>query len=748
MADFRDDTLFGRLTRAGSRLRRVVYDKSGPLTRELLRRPGGFGLGQVPDKVKPDATTTMVCGFCATGCGLDIHLKDGQAINLSPATEYPVNLGMACPKGWEALTPLRSPDRALTPYLRDQHGVLRPTDWQTALDTFVTRFKAIQAKHGPESVAFLSTGQITFEEMALLGALGRFGMGIKHCDGNTRQCMATAATAYKQSFGFDAPPFTYADLEASDVLIFIGANPCIAHPIMWERVCKNPNNPHVIVLDPRRTETAQAATQHLPLRPKSDLEVLYAVAHVLIREGWIDRAYIDAHTEGFDEFAAHVAAFPPERAAQASGLSVDALEGLARTIHRGQRVSLWWTMGVNQSHEGTRTAQAIINIALMTGNIGKPGTGPNSITGQCNAMGSRLFSNTTGLFAGQKFEDPDHRARIAQILGLDESIIPHEGGWTYDQIMEGIVRGSIRGLWVIATNTAHSWVNQTDARDLLDKLDFLVVQDMYTTTETVEHADLLLPAAGWGEKEGCFINSERRIAVTKQISKAPGQALSDFRILKLIAEAWGCGEMFRAWETPEDAFRLLRETTRGTPCDITGVEGYRMLDQLGGLQWPFPTGSTRQKNSEERLFGDGHYFWPNRRAKFLFDEPRPAAEIPDKDYPLWLMTGRGSSSQWHTQTRTSKSDVLRKLYPSDPYVELSPRDALNLGIEAGAWVLVRSRRGCARVRAFPSHIVQPGQTFMPMHDEQTNRLTYPSFDPHSRQPSFKACAVRIEPVQT
>ncbi|HLQ43151.1 MAG TPA: molybdopterin-dependent oxidoreductase, partial [Planctomycetaceae bacterium] len=261
--------------------KRWLTAHDGPLTRELLLEPGGFGLGRVPSKVKPDATTTSVCGYCSTGCCLNLHLKDGEAISLTPHTDYPVNLGMACPKGWEALTVLDAPDRATTPLLRDAAGKLRPVDWDTALKTFVDRFKRIQEKHGAEAVAFLSTGQIPTEEMALLGALAKFGMGMKHGDGNTRQCMATSVVAYKQAFGFDAPPYTYADFEESDTIVLVGSNLCIAHPIMWERVMRNRHKPEIIVVDPRRTETAMAATLHLPLKPKSDMDLFYGIARLL-----------------------------------------------------------------------------------------------------------------------------------------------------------------------------------------------------------------------------------------------------------------------------------------------------------------------------------------------------------------------------------------------------------------------------------------------------------------------------------
>ena len=481
-------------------LAEIMHQRTGPLTRELLREPGDFGLGQVPQKSKPDATTNMVCGYCSTGCGLRIHLRDGEAVNLTPSTEYPVNRGMACPKGWESLTVLDSPERATTPLLRDEHGRLRPVDWDVAMTEFVQRFRTIQQESGTDSVAFISTGQMATEEMAFLGALAKFGMGMRHGDGNTRQCMATSVVAYKQSFGFDAPPYTYADFEESDVIVLVGSNLCIAHPIMWERVMRNPHAPEIIVIDPRMTEAAMNATQHLPLSPKSDQTLFYGVARILIENDWIDHSFIDASTENFKAFTEFVADFSDDRVASETGLSTDQLNRLAETIHRGRNVSFWWTMGVNQSHQGVRTAQAMINLALMTGNIGRPGTGANSITGQCNAMGSRLFSNTTGLLGGHDFTNEDHRRKIAGILNIDPALIPSVNSWPYHQILEGVLRGRIRGLWVLCTNPAHSWINQSQCRDILDRLDFLVVQDMYSTTETAQMADLLLPAAGWGEK--------------------------------------------------------------------------------------------------------------------------------------------------------------------------------------------------------------------------------------------------------
>lgn len=731
-------------------MQKIVFKQhTGPLTRDLVLEPGDFGLGKVPARLKPASTTRSICGYCATGCQLKIHLDvNGEAINLTPQAGYPVNLGMACPKGWQALDPLDAPDRATSPLLRDAAGTLKPVDWPTALATFVSRFQTLKEQHGPESVAFLSTGQIPFEEMALLGCLFKFGMGFMHCDANTRQCMATAATAYKQSFGFDAPPATYADFEQSDVIVLIGANLCIAHPILWQRVMRNQRQPQIIVIDPRATETAQAATLHVALKPKGDLALLYSLAHCIIRDGRLDARSI-SNSEGFEEFAAFIRDFPPASVVDKTGLSVETIESLAATVSDPQkRVSWWWTMGVNQSHEGVRTAQAIINLCLITGNIGKPGTGPNSITGQCNAMGSRLFSNTTTLVGGHDFADADHRQKVAAGLGIPLENIPSSTSLAYDQIFDAVEAGSIKGLWIVATNPFHSWIDQQRLIALRGKLDFLVVQDMYHSTESARAADLVLPAAGWGEKTGCFINSERRIATIKAVRQAPGLALSDFRILRLIANAWGCGPMFARWTDPETAFKILRDLTKDRPCDITGIGGYADLDQHGGIQWPFPSTSADlpPSSGERRLFEDGKFHTASGKARLHFSPPADLPEPPDARHPFTLLTGRGNSSQWHTLSRTGKSDILSKLCPSQAYVEIHPEDAATLGLKQNDTAHVESRRGEMRASVYLAPTVQRGQLFIPMHYPEVNRLTHPSFDPHSRQPNYKACAVSIRKV--
>ncbi len=721
----------------------AIKDYNGPFTAELVQSPADFGLGQLPARMLPVATTTSICGYCATGCQLQIHLdSNGQAINLTPAVGYPVNLGMACPKGWQALDVLASTNRGTVPLLRNAGNQSQePISWGDAADLFCQKLKSIKAKHGSESVAFLSTGQIPFEEMAFLGCLFKFGMGFVHADANTRQCMATAATAYKQAYGFDAPGYSYDDFEESDVIVLVGSNLCIAHPILWQRVMRNKRNPKIIVIDPRCTETAMCATHFMQIKPKGDLALFQALAHCLIRDDAIDHDFILNHTEGFEEYSREMLDLSPVALHEVIGLDVAQIEELAQWISEvGKRVSYWWTMGINQSHEGVRAAQAIIALCLMTGNIGKPGTGANSITGQCNAMGSRIFSNTTTLVGGYDFTNADHRAIVAERLEMDLDCIPSENSLAYDQILDAVDAGRIKALWVIATNPFHSWIDSSKMERLRSKLEFLVVQDMYLNSETARLADLYLPAAGWGEKDGCFINSERRIGSIKQVSKPPGQALSDFRIFRLLAHAWGCAEMFRKWESPEAVFRLLAGLTVGRPCDISGISGYEMIDARGGVPWPCAMGQTA---GTKRLFSDGKFYTANGKAKFVYSPTTPAEDLVDGEYPFFLITGRGTSSQWHTMTRTNESAILRKLSPARPQLEMHGDDIKKLGLCDHQEVIVRSRRGEIRAIVYAAPTVRVGEVFLPMHYAEVNRLTHPSVDPHSRQPSYKATAVQI-----
>ncbi len=688
-------------------------------------------------------TIRTTCSYCSVGCNFTATVEDGRVTSWKPAKDYPVNRGRSCPKGFNLLEPFAAEDRALYPMVRGDDGELHRVPWDEALDRFVSGFRAVLDTHGPESAAFLSTGQIPMEEMAFLGALGKFGMGMVHGDGNTRQCMATAAVAYKQAFGFDAPPFTYTDIEESDFLVFLGSNAMISHPVLWNRLKNNTRDRTVVVIDPRATKTARAADEHLRIQPKGDLSFLYAVTNEIIANRWVDEEFVAAHTSGFDELAAHVAGFTPEGVEAVTGLSADTIRQFARRFHEASAASFWWTMGVNQSHQGVRTAQAMINLCLITGNIGRPGTGPNSITGQANAMGSRLYSNTTSLYAGLDFLKDADRRYVADLMGIDADRVPQANSLPYHRILEGVDSGEIRALWIIATNPGHSWIDHNTLAKRFASLDFLVVQDLYHTTETAQCADLVLPAAGSGEKSGTFINSERRIGIVDRVLDPPGEARSDFDIFRAIADRWDATPLFPEWQTPEDVFRFLTRVSRGRPCDISGISGYDMLRARGGIQWPYPE-SGHDDAEQRRLFADGRFFTPDERARLLVTDIEPVPEATDDEYPMILITGRGSTVQFHTQTRTGKVPMLRKSYPATAYVEVNPQDAERLGIVDESRVRVRSRRGDVTVTARVGETMAPGQVFIPMHYPEANPLTYPAFDPYSFEPNYKWAAVRLD----
>ncbi len=691
-------------------------------------------------------TLRTTCSYCSVGCNVDLAIAEDGKVSLRPNKEYPVNQGFVCPKGFHLLTPFASELRGTTPLVKTDGG-FSEISWKEANTRFAQGFKGVMERHGRDAVAFLSTGQLPTEEMALLGAFAKFGMGFMHGDGNTRQCMATAAVAYKQSFGFDAPPFTYKDFEESDLMVFVGANPVINHPVMWQRVQKNCNNPKIYVVDPRRTETVDAkiTTGHFQIAPKSDLHFFYALSRVLIENDWIDRAFIENHVDGFEEFRSHLNELSMSELVSVCDIPEQRIREFADEIHGAKAASLYWTMGVNQGHQGVRIAQSLINICLITGNIGKPGTGPNSITGQANAMGSRLYSNTTSLFAGYAFTEEAHRRKIAEILDIPVDAIPDRNSLPYNEIVEKVKTGDIRGLWIIATNPIHSWINKSDFFEAMENLEFLVVQDLYPGTETAEYADLYLPAAGSAEKSGVFINSERRLGIVQKAMEPPGEAKSDFDIFLGLAEAWGCGEMFREWTDTEAVFRILQRTSKGRPCDITGIEGYQMIIDNKGVQWPFPENNP-DLGTQRRLFEDGVFYTPNGKAKILFEAFAELPEKTDSEFDTVLITGRGSIFQFHTQTRTGKVPFLNKKSEPANYVMLNESDATRIGVKEDDMVKITSRQGSATVAARIGQVMKPGQVFMPMHYMETNYLTFPVFDTYSRQPGYKYAVVKIEAV--
>lgn len=684
------------------------------------------------------------CNYCALACNLDFYTEDGKIKRVVPTPHYPVNKGFSCIKGLNLDKQCTKFNGSKKPLLKMKDGERKAIEWKEAFDLFASKMTAIQEKYGKESVAYISTGQLPTEEMALLGHVGRSYMGING-DGNTRLCMASAVVAYKQSFGFDAPPYTLKDLELSDTIFFIGANPVIAHPIAWGRVRKN-KDAKIITIDPRKSETAMNSDMWIDIKTKGDLALFYTLANVLIEKGWIDQDYINNYTEGFEDFKAHVKKYTLEDVEERTGISKMRVLELAKIIHEGKRVSFWWTMGVNQSYEAVRTAQAIINLALITGNMGREGTGANSLTGQCNAMGSRMFSNTTALYGGGEYNNQERRKVVADILGMDENMLPTKPTLDYEQIIKGINKGEIKGLWVVCTNPRHSFTNNEEFKKAMKNLDFFVVQDIYEDTDSSKECDLYLPSVPAIKKEGFLINTERRLSALVPVLEKEEDELSDYEILLGIGEALGMGSLLDKWRTPEDAFKLLRECSKGMPCDITGVTYERLRDSKG-IQWPCREGEELESD-ERRLFEDGKYYTPSGKAKLIFEDVTENPNTTNEEFPFNLNTGRGTVGQWHTHTRTREIQAVTNIVPQKAYVDINRKDAERLDIKENDEVLIHSSNGhTSKFIARLTDNLKEKDLYAPIHYIETNLLTPSVFDPYSKEPSYKTVQVNIEKVR-
>lgn len=684
------------------------------------------------------------CNYCALACNLDFYTEDGKIKRVVPTPHYPVNKGFSCIKGLNLDKQCTKFNGSKKPLLKMKDGERKAIEWKEAFEIFASKMTAIQEKYGKESVAYISTGQLPTEEMALLGHVGRSYMGING-DGNTRLCMASAVVAYKQSFGFDAPPYTLKDLELSDTIFFIGANPVIAHPIAWGRVRKN-KDAKIITIDPRKSETAMNSDMWIDIKTKGDLALFYTLANVLIEKGWIDQDYIDNYTEGFEDFKEHVKKYTLEDVEERTGISKMRVLELAKIIHEGKRVSFWWTMGVNQSYEAVRTAQAIINLALITGNMGREGTGANSLTGQCNAMGSRMFSNTTALYGGGEYNNQERRKVVADILGMDENMLPTKPTLDYEQIIKGINKGEIKGLWVVCTNPRHSFSNNEEFKKAMKNLDFFVVQDIYEDTDSSEECDLYLPSVPAIKKEGFLINTERRLSALVPVLEKEEDELSDYEILLGIGEALGMGSLLDKWRTPEDAFKLLRECSKGMPCDITGVSYERLRDSKG-VQWPCREGEELESD-ERRLFEDGKYYTPSGKAKFIFEDVTENPNATNEEFPFNLNTGRGTVGQWHTHTRTREIQAVTNIVSQKAYVDINRKDAEKLDIKENDEVLIHSSNGhTSKFIARLTDNLKEKTLYAPIHYIETNLLTPSVFDPYSKEPSYKTVQVNIEKVR-
>jgi assimilatory nitrate reductase catalytic subunit len=683
------------------------------------------------------------CGYCSTGCSIEVGLDaQGRAVSTRGVADADVNRGKLCLKGIFEHEVFEAAGRGRVPLMRARRDEkFQQVTWDQALDKVADEIKRIQGKYGRDSFAVVSTGQIMTEEFYTLGKLVRGVIGTNNYDGNTTLCMASAVSGYKRSFGSDGPPGCYEDFEHTNCLMAFGSNLPEQHPIIFWRLkmALEKRKFPVIVVDPRVTMFAQMADIHLPIRPGTDVVLLNSLAHVILKEGLQDQAYIDAHTTGFAEFKALVEQYDPITAAKICGIDEDTIRHVARTYARAGAAMSIWTMGINQSTHGSDGVVGINSLNLITGNIGKPGSTSLSITGQCNAMGTREWSSCSGLPGYRALEKPEHREEIGKFWGVDPDFFPTKRGLFQTDIFPAIETGQIKGLWIIATNPMTSMPQTNRIRKTLEKLEFMVVQDSYADVETNEYSHVYFPAAVWAEKEGCFTNTERRVNLTRAVVKPLGESKPDLWVFNQMAKRFDQGRKMRFPETAEGVFEEFKQLNTGKMLDYSQMT-YEKIEQNRGIQWP---ANAANPNGSPRLYTDGKFQYPDGKAKLI---PLPFIdnnERPDDEYPFWLNTGR-VVEHWHTRTKTGKIGNLNKFSPT-PYMEINPDAAARLGIKHGGYARLVSRRGEAVVLAQLTQRVPPDMVFIPMHfHECVNRVSLGLLDPHSRQPAYKQCAVRVE----
>ncbi len=711
------------------------------------------------------------------GCGVLIESLGAQITGVRGDPHHPANFGKLCTKGstlhLTASEAITRTTRLLQPLVRPSRDAApQPIDWDSAYSLAADRFADIIRTHGPDAVGFYLSGQLLTEDYYVFNKLGKGLIGTNNVDTNSRLCMSSAVAGYKRTLGADAPPCSYEDFAFADTVFISGSNAAWAHPILFRRLEEarraRPQQ-RWIVVDPRRTETADSADLFLQIQPGTDVALYHGMLHVLLAEGLCDPAYIDAHTEGFEALRETVHTWTPARAAQVCGIAEADLLQAARWFGQADRdrtgasrahtLSLY-CQGLNQSASGTDKNAALINLHLATGQIGQPGAGPFSLTGQPNAMGGREVGGLANLLSAHRdLANAEHRAEVARLWGLPE--VPAVPGKGAVQMFEAAADGEIKALWIACTNPLQSLPDAAMVKRALERAEFVVLQEAFVTTATCAYADLLLPATTWGEKDGTVTNSERRISRVLPAVAAPGQARHDWLIGVQFAQALeqrlpdrlnGQSTLF-PYPTPESVWNEHRESTRGRDLDITGLS-YPMLEQGGPQQWPLPEGAA---SGRPRLYEDGVFPTASGRAKFSPADFRPVAEPRDDHHPFSLTTGR-LRDQWHGMSRTG---TLGRLFGhiAEPVLEVNPADLAQQGLTEGDLVEVTSRRGSLVLPVVASDTVAPSQAYVPMHwgpevlggrDAQgrerlgINGLTLPATCPTSKQPELKHCAVRIE----
>ena len=710
--------------------------------------------------------TRSTCPYCGVGCGVIIQSEGAQIMGVRGDPEHPANYGRLCTKGTTlhltASNAVTRQTRLLQPMRRAIRGeALKVIGWDTALDLATDRLASTVHAHGPDSIGLYLSGQLLTEDYYVFNKLAKGLLQTNNVDTNSRLCMSSAVAGYKRTLGADAPPACYEDLNHAECLFIAGSNAAFAHPILFRRIeDARSNNPDlkIIVVDPRRTDTAEFADLHLQIRPGTDVALFNGLMHILLQEGLTDPAFIAAHTSGFDALRHTVSNYTPWSVAETCGLSKADLLNAARMFGQSTATLSLYCQGLNQSSSGSDKNAALINLHLATGQIGKPGAGPFSLTGQPNAMGGREVGGLANLLSAHRdLADPVHRAEVAHLWGVPS--VPSTPGKSAVEMFEAAADGAIKLLWIVCTNPAQSMPDQAMVRRALQRAEFVIVQEAFATAATCDFADLLLPATGWGEKTGTVTNSERRISRVLPAVAAPGQARHDWQIAVDVARrierhmgpvSRGGASLF-PYDDPESIWNEHRESTRGRDLDITGLS-YELIEQAP-RHWPFPRGAAEGK---ARLYEDGVFPTPDGRAHFADVAWRPLAEPCDARYPIALSTGR-LRDQWHGMTRTGTVPRLFG-HATEPAVELHPDDLAERGLKDGDLAYVTSRRGSIVLPARASNAQAPDQAFIAMHWGEeylsgqsstgqrlagVNALTNPAFCPQSKQPELKHSAVKV-----
>jgi assimilatory nitrate reductase catalytic subunit len=698
--------------------------------------------------------TKSTCPYCGVGCGVVIGSQGNEIISVKGDPDHPANFGRLCTKGATLHLSAKSDNRALYPEMRlTREAARKRVSWDTSLDFLAEKFAQTIEQHGPDSVAFYISGQLMTEDYYVFNKLAKGLIGTNNVDTNSRLCMSSAVTGYKATLGADAPPACYEDIDHAECLFIAGSNTAFAHPIIYRRIedakAKNPNL-KIIVVDPRRTDTAQAADLHLAILPGTDVALFNGILHVMLWEGLLDMAYINAHTNGFAELKETLREYTPKMVADICGIKQSDIIQAAKWFGAGPTLSMY-CMGLNQSIHGTEKNAALINLHLATGQIGKPGAGPFSLTGQPNAMGGREVGGMANLMSGHRdLANPEHRAEIAKLWGIDSA--PEKAGKTAIEMFDAVKSGEIKVIWIACTNPAHSMPDLNNVLEALNNAKLVVVQDAFNNTDTAKYADVLLPASTWGEKEGTVTNSERRITRVNSAIAPPAEAKHDWQIMvdfaqRLEKRLAKNSDLF-AYTSTEQIFNEHVETTRGRDLDITGLS-YTLLNEQGPQQWPFKQG---QQQASARLYTDGIFQKPDGKAQFINAAYKGTADKTDARHPLHLLTGR-LRDQWHGMSRTGNVAQLFN-HAEEPVIQISADDMMRRNLKNGDIVKISNKRGSLVLPAQTSDEVQPAQTFIAMHWGSqfmhglgVNALMPPNFDKTSKQPELKHTAIKLEKLE-